>query len=111
MRAIVYIAGLTLLFGGVLIWGLMTGEGLAPGLADIMEAAKKPSVAIVLADLYIGFLILVGWVFYRDGFTAKAVAISASILILGNLAALLYILYLLISTRGDVWETLLGRNK
>lgn len=111
MKAILYILLLTVIFLGFLIWGVLNTDGLVAAFSDIMIASKAPAVTVMIADLYIGFLILAGWVFYRDGATPRAALVSLAILVLGNIAALAYILFLLVQTRGDVWHVLLGRNK
>lgn len=110
MKSISYIFALTFAFMAMLIYVMVAGDGLGPELGKIMEAAKAPGVKMVLVDLYIGFLILAGWLIYRDGFGVKAIVIIAAMFILGNIIPLLYLLWLLIKTRGDVWEVLLGRN-
>jgi|GEM_PF-3017563 len=110
MKATVYIAALTAVFIGMSIWVSVTGAGLSAELANILDAAKAPGVKMVLADLYIGFLILAGWIVYRDGASFKALILIISMLCLGNIVPLLYILWLLIRSRGDVWEVLLGRK-
>lgn len=110
MRAFFYILAVLIAFAAVAIYGSLTGSGLQAGLNDIMEAAKTPGGMILIADLYAGFLILCGWYFYRDGFGIKAIILSILTLGLGNFVPLIYILFLLARSKGDVWQTLLGRN-
>lgn len=111
MRAIVYICAVLAAFLAVVVYGSVTGDGLAAGVQDIVEGAKRPGIMIMIADLYAGFLILAGWIFYRDGLSLKAIILIALMLTIGgNFIALGYILFLLVRTRGDVWETLLGKN-
>ena len=110
MKALVYIFALTALFLGMMGYVIVTGDGLAAELSKILEAAKAPGVKMVLVDLYIGFLMIAGWIVYRDGFGFKAILLIAGTLTLGNIVPLLYIIWLLIRSRGDVWEMLLGRK-
>lgn len=110
MKPILYIAALTAAFIGMFIYVMVSGSDLAGELGNILTAAEATGVKMVLVDMYIGFLILAGWFVYREGFGLKAILLTLGLFTLGNIVALIYILALLIKTRGDVWETLLGRR-
>ncbi len=110
MKSILYLFALTAFFVLMFIYVIVTGSGLRGELGAIFEAAKSPGVKMLIADLYIGFLILGGWLFYRDGFGFKTILLISAMFTLGNIVPLLYMLWLLTRSRGDVWEMLLGRN-
>ncbi|WP_017930176.1 hypothetical protein [Robiginitomaculum antarcticum] len=110
MRAGFYIAFVLVIYAAILAWGIHSMDSLGAEWAKFKDMANDRTALMVFADLYAGFLILAGWIIYRDGFGLKAVLIIALMLVLGNIVPLLYILFLLIQTRGDVWQTLLGRR-
>lgn len=110
MKPILYIAALTAFFIGMFVYVMVNGAGFFAELSNILAAAKAPGVKMVIADLYIGFLILAGWLVYRDGLGLKSILLTIGMFTLGNIVPLVYILWLLIKTRGDVWETLLGKR-
>lgn len=110
MKATLYIAILLAAFTAIMGWGLYTSPDLGAELDKLKAMATDRTGMLVLADLYIGFLILAGWIVYRDGFGIQALIIIALMMLLGNFVPLIYILFLLLKTRGDVWQTLLGKR-
>lgn len=110
MKATLYISFVLAFFLCGLAYLIIHGNGFQTDLNAFMEFAKTPAGVMTWVDLYAGFLIMIGWYFYRDGFGPKAIILAILTLSLGNIIPLLYILYLLVKTRGDVWETLLGRK-
>ncbi len=110
MKAIIYTSILLAAFTSIMVWGLYTSPDLSAEMDKLKAMATDRTGMLVLSDLYIGFLILAGWIIYRDGFGIKALIIIALMMVLGNFVPLIYILYLLLKTRGDVWQVLLGKN-
>ena len=110
MKATLYIAILLAALTAIMGYGLYTAPDIGAELDKLKAMATDRTGILVLADLYVGFLILAGWIVYRDGFGIKALIIIALTLALGNLVPLTYILFLLLKTRGDVWQTLLGKR-
>lgn len=110
MKAIFYITILLAGLAAIMGWAIFTSPDLGAELDKLKDMASDRTGIMVLADLYAGFLILIGWIFYRDGFGVKAIILALLTLTLGNFVPLIYILFLLIKTRGDVWQTLLGKR-
>lgn len=110
MRAGFYIAFICVVYAAILTWGLLGADSFAAEWSKLKAMSSDRTALLIFADLYAGFLILAGWLIYRDGFGAKALIIIVLMLVLGNIVPLIYILFLLLNTRGDVWQTLLGRR-
>lgn len=58
---------------------------------------------VTLVDVYLGFLILVAWIWFHESHTVPRILWSLAILITGNLAAFLYLFLRMGRCRGD-WE-------
>ncbi len=69
-----------------------------------------PWGVVTLVDLYVGFVIFSAWIVYREGVNARSLVWVILMLVLGNLAAAVYVLVALQSSGGDGRRLLLGRH-
>jgi len=80
-----------------LSFGFTRGDFLAEGRA----LWALPWGKVSLIDVYIGFALFCGWVWFREPVRWRAAVWTVLVLTLGNLMACLYVLFALILCRGD----------
>jgi hypothetical protein len=89
-----------------LIFGFVQGDFAGEGA----QLLRMPWGIVSLVDLYTGFLLFAGWVFYRESSLAAAVAWGLALMVLGFWAASLYALIALQRSRGDWKRFWLGKH-
>ncbi len=65
---------------------------------------------ITLVDIYISFLLIWGWMLYREASWLRALILLALMIVLGSLTATGYTLYALVTSGGDWRRFWLGRR-
>jgi hypothetical protein len=83
--------------GVVLIYGFTIGDFSGEGAV----LTRMPWGIVSLADVYVGFILFCGWVFFREKSLLVAALWTVAVLVLGNLVTCLYVLLALYRTRGD----------
>ena len=96
----------TLAMGIVLAYGFGLGSFAAEG----GQLLSMPWGGVSLVDLYVGFFLFSGWIFFREGVRLRALVWSAAVMILGSLAICLYVLATLRASQGDWHRFFLGRR-
>jgi len=83
-----------------LIYGFTQGDFGKDG----GELLRNPWGIVSLVDLYTGFILFSGWVFYRESSPVSAILWIILIMVLGFFAGALYTLVALYSSQGE-WST------
>lgn len=82
-----------------LIYGFLSADFFGDGAIITGLAWGR----VTLVDVYLGFLILVAWIWFHESAAVPRILWSLAILITGNLAAFLYLFLRMGRCRGD-WE-------
>ncbi|MBE7559525.1 DUF1475 family protein [bacterium] len=77
------------------------GFGWGDFFAEGRVLFSMPWGVVSLVDVYVGFLLLGGWIWFRESSRVMAVAWILLILCLGNLISCLYVLVALRQSRND----------
>jgi hypothetical protein len=97
---------------GFVIMAVAIGYGLTQ--ADLgTEGAVIIALAwgrITLIDIYVAFLLIWGWMAYREASWWRALILLALMIVLGSLTATGYALYALVTSGGDWRRFWLGRR-
>ena len=97
MKKLMLFAALGLLvMAGVIVYGFAATQ---PGDVELLFALPWGRVSLV--DLYIGFLLFIGWIAYREPTWPRIAIWSVLMLTLGNLAACLYVILAARQSGGD----------
>jgi len=64
-----------------------------------------------MGDIYLAFLVIAGWVVYREGLNLTSGLWTIAIMLLGSLAICAYLTYVLHQADGDWEQLMLGKNK
>jgi hypothetical protein len=86
-----------LIMAGSIAYAMVVGDFFA-------EAAvlfRYPWFHLSMIDLYVGFLLVAGWILFRERSRLTAIVWVVLVLALGNLASCLYALLVAIRSRGD----------
>jgi len=83
----------------VLVFGFTTGDFGSDG----SEIIRNPWGIVSLVDLYTGFTLFSAWIIYRERSVPKTFLWVFLMMVLGFFTASLYILLVLISSKGD-WK-------
>ena len=81
---------------------------LGDGSAQLDSLLTMPWGVVSLVDLYVGFTLFSGWIWYREQRSGVAVAWTAAMMGLGFFAGSLYVLVALRSAGGDWTRFWLG---
>ena len=79
-----------------LLYGFMFGDFFKDGA----QLLSNPWGVVSIVDLYVGFALFSGWIFYREKSRIKAVAWTILLLTLGFWAASLYLVISLKKSNG-----------
>ncbi len=90
----------------VLIYGFTVGDFSGEGAALL----RMPWGIVSLVDLYVGFILFCGWIFFREKSPVVAVLWAVAMMVLGNFTASLYVLVALFRSRGDWRRFWLGHR-
>ncbi len=80
---------------------LVYGFGWGGGWAEVGVLMGYPWFVVSLFDVYIGFLLIGVWVFWRERSRAVAALWLVLILTLGNVISCMYVLLALFRSQGD----------
>lgn len=83
----------------VLIYGFTAGDFSAEGAV----LTRMPWGIVSLVDLYTGFVLFSGWIFFREKSLLRAALWTVAVMVLGHFATSLYALLALLSSKGD-WK-------
>jgi hypothetical protein len=83
----------------VLVYGFTIGDFSAEGAV----LTRMPWGIVSLVDLYTGFVLFSGWIFYREKSLLRAALWTVAVMVLGHFTTSLYVLLALLSSRGD-WK-------
>jgi hypothetical protein len=101
-----FLTGLgTLVMAAAIVWGFATASFTEEGAALLDLAWGR----VTLIDIYLAFLLVWGWIAWREGSAVRAVAGVGGTLVLGSLALFGYA-FLASLRAGDPVELLLGRR-
>jgi hypothetical protein len=96
-KAVAFLGALAM--ASALIYGFTVGDFGAEGQVLL----SMPWGIVSLVDVYVGFILFSGWIIYREKSLLRSVVWVASVMILGNFTASLYVLIALIASRGN-WK-------
>jgi hypothetical protein len=102
---LISIVGL-LAMSAVLIYGFTVGDFAGEGSTLL----KMPWGIVSLVDLYTGFILFSGWIFYREKSLPAAILWTVAMLTLGFWAGSLYALLALFGSAGDWKKFWLGKH-
>lgn len=88
--------GMVIMFVSI-VSGFLFGDFLGEGSIIVAPIWGK----ISLIDVYIGFLIFYGWIFYRETSTIKRIVWLVLVLVLGNFTTCLYLYYAFRKSDGN----------
>lgn len=83
----------------VLIYGFTVGDFSGEGAV----LTHMPWGIVSLVDLYTGFVLFSGWIFFREKSLLRAALWTVAVMVLGHFATSLYALLALLGSRGD-WK-------
>jgi hypothetical protein len=85
----------------VMAVALVYGFTLGDGWDEVRVLTRYPWFNVSLVDVYVGFLLIGGWIAWREASAPRAAMWIILILIGGNLVSCLYVLGVLHASRGD----------
>ena len=91
---------------GVLIYGFSAGDFFMEG----GQLARMPWGIVSLVDLYVGFTLFSGWIFYRESSRLRAVVWIVLIMVMGFWAGSLYAFLALRASRDDWSRFWMGKH-
>jgi hypothetical protein len=93
---------LTIVMAGAIVWGFIAGDGMD----ELNALLERPWFIVSLIDVYIGFILVAGWIAFRERAIVAAPLIVA-LMLLGNVVSLLYVIYAALTSRGE-WARFWG---
>ena len=90
-----------------ILYGFAAGD-FAQWRADFLNNAWSQALMI---DIYIGFLLFSGWIWFRESSRGRAVLWIVLLLLLGNLVSCIYVWRNLRASRGDWHRFWLGEGR
>ncbi len=67
-----------------------------------------PWGVVLLVDVYTGFVLFCGWIFYREKSFVRAAIWTVAVMVLGNFVTSLYVLLTVFNSKGDWTKFWLG---
>ena len=95
-----------LVLTGAIVYSFMNGDFLAEG-AVITEMLWG---RVTLIDIYIGFLIMIAWMLFRERSLAVKVIWTLAFLVTGNVAICVYLFLAFRQSRGN-WTRFFGGTR
>lgn len=86
-----------LVMAGALAYGFAAGDIRAEGRA----LGAMPWGVVTIIDVYVGFVLFLAWVAYREASVIRTAAWVLLVFSLGNLVTSLYVLLAIMRSRGD----------
>lgn len=102
----VYIAALLATMAAAIVYGIFSGSFLT----EFSKIMAIPWGQVALLDLYTGFFLFGAWVYWREASVLRTILFFIPVLLLGNLASCLYILYAIYTSAGDIHCFLSGKR-
>lgn len=99
------IAG-AVIMAAVIVYGFVAGQFMQ----EASVLFPLPWFQVTLADLYLGFALFGGWIFYRESSRGTATLWLISLCLLGNLAACLYAGIAMRRCQGNWRQFWIGRE-
>ncbi|MFW5810154.1 MAG: DUF1475 family protein [Thermodesulfobacteriota bacterium] len=90
-----------------ILYGFAAGD-FARWRADFLENAWSQ---VLLVDIYVGFFLFSGWIWFRESSRGQAVLWILLLLLLGNLVSCIYVWRNLRASRGDWRRFWFGENR
>lgn len=98
----------------VLLASLIAGVVYALSHGDFSSETSAmtamPWGLVTIIDLYVGFILLSMWVYWREKAIAKSLAVSLLMMVLGNVITCLYILYAIYESGGSMMKLVNGKR-
>lgn len=90
---------------GMIVMGIVLLFGFSAGTLgqDGPALFKMPWGIVSLVDVYTGFVLFSGWIFYREKNAWIALFLAGMVMVLGNFFASAYALLALLQSQGD-WK-------
>lgn len=88
-----------LAMGGIILYAFIAGDIGREGAILL----SMPWGIVSMVDLYVGFILCSGWIFFREKSPARAIAWVALVMVLGNFAISLYALIAFFTCQGS-WQ-------
>ena len=95
-----------LVLTGAIVAAFATGDFLVEG-GMIMDLVWG---RVTLIDIYIGFLIMIGWMLFRERTVASKILWTVAFLVTGNVAICLYLFLAFRQSRGN-WSRFFGGSR
>ena len=96
MAKVVAVLGV-LVMASILVYGFAVGDFGGEGQVLL----SMPWGIVSLVDVYVGFVLVSGWIVYREKSLLRSAVWIILVMILGNFTASLYVLIALLASRGD----------
>ena len=106
-RLTAFILLLTAVITGAFAYGFHSGDFFA----EFGRIIALPWGLATLVDVYIGFILVGLWIFWREADAVRALLCFLPLLLLGNLYACLYILYAIFTSAGDMRALINGKRR
>lgn len=90
---------------GILAMTIVLANGFINGNIATEGAwmIAHPWGIVSLVDVYIGFVLFCGWIFYREKSFVRAATWAVAVMVLGNFVTSLYVLLTVFDSDGD-WK-------
>ncbi|MFN3231761.1 MAG: hypothetical protein ACE363_06325 [Alphaproteobacteria bacterium] len=84
-KAVIWVGAIV--FAGFLVWGFLSGQPFR-----LSTFTQDPWIIVVVADLYLGFILMAVVIAVVEGSVVKAAPWIIALMIAGNLVAAVYLL-------------------
>ena len=78
------------------------------GWSEVRSLMSYPWFRMSMVDIYVGFILVALWIWFRESSALVAALCTVSLLLLGNLFACGYVLWALASSQGNWREFWMG---
>ena len=89
--------------------GLVYGFTQGGGWGEVRTLVQYPWFNVSLIDVYVGFALFAGWIVYRER-PSVSVPLIASLLLLGNVIACAYVVFVALRSGGEWTRFWMGRH-
>lgn len=79
-------------------------------LGEFGTIIGMPWGLVTIVDLYIGFVLLIMWVYWRERALLTTIIIGVFMMTLGNIIACLYLLYAVYDSQGSMMKLVNGKR-
>jgi ABC-type transport system involved in multi-copper enzyme maturation permease subunit len=85
----------------IMVAALVYGFSIGNGWEEVRTLVAYPWFNVSLIDVYVGFALVCGWIWFREASLIRALAWTALVLVLGNAISCLYVLLALHNSEGN----------